>query len=66
MANLLKTPERQLRALRADPEARSRCDHQYMETSHVSGIERAVCEICGHVSFRAVESTVTKSLDLSE
>ena len=60
MVNLLKTPERQLRSLRADPEGRRRCEHSYMETTHVSGIERLVCEICGHVSIKAVAQSVTK------
>ena len=62
MVNLLKTPERQLRSLRADPEGRSRCEHGYMETSHVSGIERAICEKWGHVSIKAVAHSVTKGL----
>ena len=60
MVNLLKSPERQLRSLRADPEGRSRCEHSYMETSHISGLERVVCEICGHVSIKAVAHAVTK------
>lgn len=62
MINLLKTPERQLRSLRADPEGRSRCEHSYTETSNVSGIERVVCEICGHVSIKAIAHSVTKGL----
>ena len=67
MVNLLKTPERQLRSLRADPKGRRRCEHSYMETTHVSGIERLVCEVCGHVSIKAVGRSVTKGLsDSSE
>jgi len=62
MVNLLKTPERQLRSLRADPGGRNRCEHSYVETSHVSGIERVVCETCGHVSIKAVAQSVTKGL----
>lgn len=62
MVNLLKTPERQLRSLRADPEGRSRCEHRYMDTTHISGIERVVCEICGHVSIKAVANSVTRGV----
>lgn len=65
MVNLLKTPTRQLRALRADPEGRSRCEHRYMATSHVSGMERLVCEACGHVSIKRVGESVTKGIPAS-
>ena len=59
MVNLLKTPERQLRSLRADPKGRRQCEHSYMETTQY-GIERLVCEVCGHVSIKAVAPSVTK------
>ena len=62
MVNLLKTPERQLRSLRADPEGRRECEHSHMEATHVSGIERLVCEVCGHVSIKAAAPSVTKGL----
>lgn len=65
MVNLLKTPTRQLRALRADPEGRSRCEHEFMATSHVSGMERLVCEACGHVSIKRVGESVTKGIPAS-
>lgn len=35
--------------------ARSGCDHPSTVTVRNSGIERTVCEACGHVSFRALE-----------
>lgn len=60
MVSLSKTTVRQLRSLRSDPEGRRRCDHEHMETSHVSGLKRLVCEICGHVSILRVGETVTK------
>lgn len=60
MVGPMKTPARQLRALRSDPEGRGRCDHEYLRTSHVSGIERVVCEVCGHVSIKSVGEAITK------
>lgn len=36
--------------------ARTGCDHPITVTVRNSGIERTVCETCGHVSFRALES----------
>lgn len=60
MIGMLNTPTRQLRALRSDPEGRSRCEHEYTGTSQVAGMERYVCEICGHVSIKRVGDTVTK------
>lgn len=35
--------------------ASTSCEHSHRMTVRASGIERAVCELCGHVRFRAVE-----------
>jgi hypothetical protein len=35
--------------------ARAQCDHARTVTVRNAGIERSVCENCGHVSFRALE-----------
>jgi hypothetical protein len=35
--------------------ARAQCDHAHTVTVRNAGIERSVCETCGHVSFRAEE-----------
>lgn len=35
--------------------ARTGCDHLTTVTVRNSGIERTVCEACGHVSFQALE-----------
>lgn len=36
--------------------ARTECDHPTRVTVRNSGIERTVCETCGHVSFRPLDS----------
>lgn len=35
--------------------ARTGCDHPTTVTARNSGIERTVCETCGHVSFRRLD-----------
>lgn len=35
--------------------ARAQCDHSSTLTVRNSGIERTVCEACGHVSFQPLE-----------
>jgi hypothetical protein len=35
--------------------ARAECEHTSSVTVRNAGIERTVCETCGHVSFRASE-----------
>jgi len=35
--------------------ASAECEHQDIVTIRNSGIERTVCEACGHVSFRGLE-----------
>lgn len=35
--------------------ARTGCDHPATVTIRNSGIERTVCETCGHVSFRPLD-----------
>ncbi len=35
--------------------ARADCDHIHAVTIRNGGIERTVCESCGHVSFRGLE-----------
>lgn len=35
--------------------ARANCDHAHVVTVRNAGIERRVCEACGHVSLRAHE-----------
>ncbi len=32
--------------------ARDRCDHTQRETVTATGVTRARCQLCGHVSFR--------------
>ncbi len=39
-----------------DKVARTDCDHPTTVTVRNSGIERTVCETCGHVSFQPRES----------
>lgn len=39
-----------------DKVARTGCDHPTTVTVRNSGIERTVCETCGHVSFQSLES----------
>jgi hypothetical protein len=39
----------------AKKSARAGCEHENNVTVRNSGIERTVCESCGHVSFRAMD-----------
>lgn len=44
-----------------DKVARTECGHPTTVTVRNSGIERTVCETCGHVSFRPIESLSGKA-----
>lgn len=41
--------------------ARAQCAHSSTLTVRNSGIERSVCEACGHVSFQALEGLSGKA-----
>ena len=34
------------------------CDHSHTTSTIIAGLERVVCEVCGHVSIRYQEDTV--------
>ena len=40
---------------RRDRRARGQCEHLENVTARNGGIERTVCEACGHMSFRGLE-----------
>jgi len=48
--------------VKKDRSARADCDHARVVTVRNSGIERSICEQCGHLSFRAHE-TLSGSVD---
>lgn len=41
--------------------ARGRCDHPNTITVRNGGIERTVCESCGHITFRGLEGLSGKA-----
>lgn len=51
-----ESPGRHLMFAKKNRSARADCEHAHMVTVRNSGIERSICEECGHVSFRAHET----------
>ncbi len=41
-------------------EMQSRCEHEQTISTSVAGMERLVCESCGHVSIKLVDVGITR------